>query len=54
MEKVKEFYIEKSKTNKQQTILIAITESGQKYVCSGDHWSPTYLIPYERAFDTKE
>ena len=52
--KVKEFNIEESKVNKGQLLLIATTEDGKKYVCSGNHWTPTYLIPYESAFDTQK
>lgn len=50
MEKVKEFFVEPSKANKSEMVLIAVTESGKKYVVSGDHWNPSVLQPYERAF----
>lgn len=53
MKKIKEFGIEESKVNKGLMILVAIDEDGNKWVCSGDHWSPTYLQKYEGAFDTK-
>jgi hypothetical protein len=52
--KVKEFSIEESKINKGLMVLIAIDEDGKKWVCSGDHWSPTYLVEYENAFDTEK
>ena len=51
--KITEFEIEESKVNKGCLLLIAITEDGSKYIVSGDHYSPTYIIPYDRAFDTK-
>lgn len=50
--KVEKFEIEKSIPNPQQFILIATTEDGKKYVVSGDSYNPTYLVPYENAFDT--
>ena len=53
MIKIKEFFIEESKVNKGLMILVAVDENGQKWVCSGDHWSPTYAKKYEDAFDTK-
>lgn len=52
--KVIEFRIEKSKQNTTRHILIAKTEDDREYVCSGDHWSPTYLIPIENSFDLTE
>jgi len=51
--RVKNFKIEESTVNKGCKILIAICENGEKFVVSGDHHSPTYLVPYEKAFDTK-
>jgi hypothetical protein len=51
--KIKEFEIEESKVNKGCLNLIAIAENGSKYVVSGDFHSPTYLIPYETAWDTR-
>jgi hypothetical protein len=53
MTKIKEFFIEESKVNKGLMILVAIDEDDQKWVCAGDHWSPTYVRKYENAFDTK-
>lgn len=50
--KVAKFEIEESKVNKNCLLLIAITEDGKKFVVSGDHYMPTYVIPYESAFDT--
>lgn len=52
MIKIKEFFLEESKVNKGLMILVGIDENGQKWVCSGDHWSPTYAKKYEDAFDT--
>jgi hypothetical protein len=49
---VLKFTIEESKVNIGCFLLIAHTNNG-KYVCSGDHWNPTHVIPYERAFDFK-
>lgn len=49
--KVIEFKIQESKVNKGLFILIAKTEDGKQWVCSGDHYSPTYLRPLETAFD---
>lgn len=53
MVKIQQFFLEASKVNKQLMILVAVDENGQKWVCSGDHWSPTYAKKYEDAFDTK-
>ncbi len=50
--KIKEFEIQTSTRNKQLSVLIAIAEDGTKWVVSGDCYSPTYLTPYEAAFDT--
>jgi len=52
--KVKEFFIEESKVNKQCLILVAVLETGEKFVVSGDHHAPTFIIPYERAWDASE
>lgn len=51
--KVIEFRIELSKVNTKCFILIAKTEDGKEWVCSGDPYNPTYLIPYENSFDTQ-
>jgi hypothetical protein len=55
MTKIKEFFLEESKANNGLglMILVAIDENGQKWVCSGDHWRPTYAKKYEDAYDTK-
>lgn len=45
--------IEESKVNKSRMILIVTTQDGKKYVMAGDSYNPTYLIPYENAFDIK-
>lgn len=47
---VSKFTIEESKVNKGMFLLIAHTEEG-KFVCSGDHWNPSFVTPYEKAFD---
>lgn len=52
--KIIEFHIEESKVNKVCLNLIATSEDGNKYVVSGDFHSPTYLIPYESAWDTRD
>lgn len=52
--KVIEFRIEASKKNNNQFVLIAKTEDQKEYVCSGDHYSPTYLIPIETAWDLQK
>ncbi len=52
--KVKDFTIEKSVFNKQMHVLVATTECGKKYVVSGDHYHPTYLIPYESSVDVSK
>ena len=49
--KVIEFRIEESKVNTGLFVLIAKTENGKEWVCSGDSWSPTYLTPIENSFD---
>jgi hypothetical protein len=54
MIRIKEFYLEESKVNKGLMILVAYDANGQKWVCSGNHYSPTYAVKYEDAFDTKE
>jgi hypothetical protein len=51
--KIKEFILEESKRNKGSMILVAIDENNQKWVCSADHWSPTYLKKYEDSFDAR-
>lgn len=51
--KVKEFEIEESKVNKGRLILVAITDTGEKYVVSGDFRMPAYIIPYSNAWDAK-
>ena len=53
MKRIDHFIIEESKVNKGLMILIAVSEDGRKWVCSGNHWSPTYLVKYEDAFDTQ-
>lgn len=52
MIKITEFFLEESKVNKGCMNVIAVDENGQKWVCSGDHWSPMYAIKYEDAWDT--
>ena len=52
--KVQEFHIEESKVNKQCKILVATTETGEKFVVSGDFHAPTYLIAYDKAWDASE
>jgi hypothetical protein len=52
--KIKEFSLEESKVNKGLIVLVATDENGQKWVCSGDHWNPTYSQKYEHAWDTRE
>lgn len=51
--KVDYFEIEESKINKGCMVLIAVTGDGKKFVCSGQYDTPTYLVPYEAAWDTK-
>lgn len=51
MEKVKEFFIQESAANKGAQILVAVTESGKKYVVAGEHHHPTYLKEYETSPD---
>lgn len=53
IKKVSSFEIEKSKVNESRFILVAITETGERFVCAGDCYNPTYLIPYNQSFDTK-
>ena len=48
---VKSFSIEESKVNKGMMILVATTEDGNKYVVGGDHYNPTAIIPYQKAWD---
>jgi hypothetical protein len=54
MIKIKEFFIQESKFNKGLKVLIALDENNKKWVVSGDHHSPTYLVEYEKSSDTKE
>jgi hypothetical protein len=54
MTKIKEFYLEESKVNKGQMVLIAVDETGQKWVCSADSYDCRYAQKYEDAFDTRE
>lgn len=53
MTKIKYFYLEESKLNKKLMILIAVDDNNEKWVCSGDHWHPTYLKKYNESADTK-
>ena len=54
MIKIKEFFIQESKFNKGLKVLIALDENAKKWVVSGDHHAPTYLVEYEKSSDTKE
>ncbi len=49
--KVKEFRIQESNVNKGKFVLIAKTEDDKEFVCSGEHYSPTYLTPIELSWD---
>ena len=49
--KVIEFRIQESAVNKGSFILIAKTEDGKEYVCSGNHHHPTYLEPLNKSWD---
>lgn len=49
---VKKFYIEESTQNKGCFILIAETESGDKFVVSGNPHFSTYLEPYKNCYYT--
>lgn len=48
---VTSFKIKESDVNKGLFVLIAKTEDGKEYVCSGDTYNPTYLTPIEQSFD---
>jgi hypothetical protein len=52
MDKVVSFYVEESKRNNGMKILVAVCESGEKYVVAGDHWTPTAMVKYENCFET--
>jgi hypothetical protein len=54
MIKIKEFFIQESKYNKGAIVLIALDENNNKWVVSGNHHFPTYLVKYEKSSDTKE
>lgn len=47
-------WIEESKVNKGQMLLIIQTEFGDTYVVAGDHYDPSSLVPYEICFHTKK
>lgn len=48
---IEKFEIEESKVNKGCLILVATAADGKKYVVSGNYHSPTYIVPYENAWD---
>jgi len=48
---VTKFEIEESKFNKGMHILVATTETGERFVVAGQHHSPTYLERYEHSSD---
>lgn len=50
MEHITEFFIQPSDTQPNMMILVAVSESGQKYVVGGDHWNPSVLQMYENSF----
>lgn len=50
--KISHFHLEESQLNKGNLILVATTVTGKKYVVSGDHHAPTYLVEYEKSSDT--
>lgn len=52
MKKITEFYLEPSKSQPNSMVLVAVTESGEKYIVSGDHWNPSVVQPYEHCFHT--
>lgn len=54
MIKIKDFFLEESKFNKGLMVMVAVDENGKKWVVSGDHHAPTYLVEYEKSSDTKE
>jgi len=54
MIKIKEFFIQESKYNKGLMVMVAVDENAKKWVVSGDHHAPTYLVEYEKSSDTKE
>jgi hypothetical protein len=35
-------------------VMVAVDENLKKWVVSGDHHAPTYLVEYEKSSDTKE
>lgn len=49
--KIKEFQLEDAKINKGVKILIAITESGEKYVIGGNAHYPMAVIPYDQCWE---
>jgi len=54
MIKIKDFFLEESKFNKGLMVMVAVDENAKKWVVSGDHHAPTYLVEYEKSSDTKE
>lgn len=48
---IHKLYIEESKVNKGCFVVVATTLDGGTWVLSGNHDSPTYAIPYDRAWD---
>ena len=54
MIKIKDFFLEESKFNKGLMVMVAVDENLKKWVVSGDHHAPTYLVEYEKSSDTKE
>lgn len=49
---VLKFEIEESKVNKGMFYLVAIVETGDKFVVGGQHQESNYCIPYDIAWDT--
>ena len=51
--KVKEFQIEESKINRGMMILIAVSETGDKFVVGGNTDYCTALTPYNQCYNTQ-
>lgn len=49
--KVISFEIEESKVNKGQMILIAVTETNERFVVAGNAHYCTQLVPYDKCWD---
>lgn len=47
-------YVEESNLNKGEYVLVIQCRNGRKFIVAGNHYTPTYLQPYDQSFDMKK